>query len=210
MFIKELIKAFLGSNFAYQLWYIPMYIFVIVIYPCIYKYIYNDILRALILGIVSILIILSGLGYPFKFIYYLFFFDLGMLVSKFKFTNILKLKKLLPFLVIFVLLGLNITNEKINIIYKSLIINPFMVLFWYSISLKIKENFIIKLLGVNSFYIFILHEPIINTKISQIFLMMNLYNSIFMQFIISLIVVLSCFCLIFLMKKFKLIERMIF
>lgn len=54
-FLYRIFQIFIGNNDIYQLWYIPMYIFIVFLYPNIEKYnVYNKIIIFSILAIVQV------------------------------------------------------------------------------------------------------------------------------------------------------------
>lgn len=192
-----LINIFRGYNSVYQLWYIPLYIFIIASYPLIYKLFKSNFLRFIfILFIVFSQQILSNQlpileTYPFSFVYYYIFFELGVLCQKYDFKNNFKKCKYIigfTYVLLAVILILN-PLPKTQSFMRSYIFWPLCVLSYYFLSLKLQNNKLLLFLGKYSFYIFLLHEPIINKRICILFNDLNMYNSIFSIFIVTAITI---------------------
>src|SRR5471030_1438046 len=95
--VVSFLKIFIGYNIAYQLWYIPLYILMILTYPIIYKVFKNE--RKRMIFIVLIVAIQYALSWyieiigthPFDFIYYYLFFEMGVIFCKYNIKD--KFKK---------------------------------------------------------------------------------------------------------------------
>lgn len=188
----EVLSIFIGYNPAYQLWYIPMYIFVTCTYPIIYKLLKGKIRMFVILFLLLLQEILSIKfnilsKYPFNFTYYYLFFEMGLIFYKYNFkkyiqkTNIFMITFCI-YLAITVMLNAN-GNPELYVISRKYLLYPVSIIFYYGLSLKLINSKVLYYLGKNSFYIFLLHEPIICTGISNLFKTINVYNSIAFVFI---------------------------
>lgn len=89
--ILQLFKICVGNyNPAYHLWYIPMYLFITLTYPFIYKKCKTNKLRSFfIIFIVFIHLILGmkiplALERPFNYVYYYLFFEMGIIFCKYR------------------------------------------------------------------------------------------------------------------------------
>jgi len=186
-------RIFIGYNIAYQLWYVPMYLFIILTYPIIHKLIKNEKIR--IIFIVAIVIIQYSLSWysellashPFDFIYYYLFFHMGLVFFKYDIKSKLKkwdIKIIVTFAIVVLIITLNPINELCGPL-KRFILWPMSVVAYYFLTIRIKDNRLLQYLGKYSFYIFLLHEPIFCTKISYIFKSIGIYNSVMESFIIG-------------------------
>lgn len=206
-FLYRIFQIFIGNNDIYQLWYIPMYIFIVFLYPNIEKYnVYNKIIIFSILAIVQVVgsCYFSILNeHPFDFIYYFIFFEMGVLF--YKNENKLKFKKSYYYNIFIVLILISgiFTNENINKILIKLIIYPIGVIVFYYISQLIQNISWIEIIGRYSFIIYILHEPIILSRLGSLIQILNLYNSWIWVPIISIIGIIICIFLYKISLRFK-------
>lgn len=166
--IKRMMTIFIGYNDAYQLWYIPMYLFIALSYPIIYKNIKSDTLRYVLIALVIIVYeILSTkfrflLNHPFDFIYYLIFWEIGVSFAKQEIYS--KLRKY-EVLIVCIYIVLSIVMPKLS----KYIIYPIGAISYYFISMRLKNIKILEVLGKYSFYIYLLHAPTLNTIVCYIF-----------------------------------------
>lgn len=205
--IIDLLKIFIGYNIAYQLWYIPMYIIIGLTYPIIYKVFKAEKIRIPFILLV-IVIQYSGSWYnnlmashPFDFIYYYMFFEMGVLFCKYDLKNKFnKWDMRIMFTYIIIVLAVTfIPLAQLGGPIKRFILWPVSVVAYYVFNLRIENNKLLQYLGKYSFYIFLLHEPIICTKISYTFKSMGIYNSmiyVFLTGILTLIITLLIYKII--------------
>ena len=193
--IIEFIYILVGYSRAYQLWYIPMYIFIVVTYPILYKRVRNDKIRICI-----ILLILFGQymlslkfsilsRYPFKFVYYYLFFEMGVIFYKFSLKDIIY-KYYIQIIIIYILSVIILTFNFIPNMYTVIRIyylNPLSIIAYYALSLILINNKLFNYLGRYSFYIFLLHEPIICMGISNKFKSLGIYNSMSYVFVVCIL-----------------------
>lgn len=190
-------RIFIGYNIAYQLWYIPMYILMILTYPIIHKIIKNENIRIIfILGIIITQYSVSWhseliASHPFDFVYYYFYFHLGLIFCKYEIKD--KLKELdMIIIIVYIMVALIITFNTSNYLagpLKRFILWPMSVIAYYFFSVRMKNNKLLQYLGKYSFYIFLLHEPIFCTEISYIFKLLGIYNSVAESFIVGFIAI---------------------
>ncbi|OPJ58717.1 acyltransferase family protein [Clostridium chromiireducens] len=205
---KSFLRIFIGYNAAYQLWYIPLYIVILLVYPILYKMIKDERIRSLfILGIVITQYSLSWFidllaSHPFDFVYYLLYFHMGLIFCKYDVKN--KFMKFDTIIIAaYIVITLAITFNTIDYVagpLKKFILWPLSVMAYYFFVIRIKENKILQYLGKYSFYIFLLHEPIFCTDISYFFKSVGIYYSVFESFIVGI------FTLIVTMILYKVIE----
>lgn len=195
----QFISIFKGSNYAYQLWYIPMYIFISLTYPIIYKLLDSD--KTRISAIVLIVFAEEMLGRkfgflasrPFNFVYYYLFFEMGLLFEKYDLKG--KLKKWdIQIIGTYFIAALTLSMNPSSNIYSLILyylIWPLCVTAYYLLSLRLANNKLLNYLGKYSFYIFLFHAPIICGRISDIFIDLKIYNSILYVFIITVLTITS-------------------
>lgn len=160
--IKDIIRLLVGYNLAYQLWYVPMYLFVVLSYPLILKIIKNDTLRtaffvalAVIWTVIDVYLpIVKSLPHPLSFIYYFIFYELGAMYCRNQINR--------NGYMIFIYLGLVILSLfvplRINVVYTEMLFTPIAVMSLFEISRKIQSSLLVYL-NKHSFYIFLFHEP---------------------------------------------------
>ncbi|MCY6958541.1 acyltransferase family protein [Clostridium brassicae] len=204
-FFKQFILIFFGINVAYQLWYIPMFLFLILTYPFLLKYIKNIRLRLsllifllitwpIIVGHIHIPIISRLLSFPaFNFICYLYLYEIGSLFCLNK-MYLKDGKKIILLYVITLLLSSLIKNKTHSSLFTIIVLNPISVMAFYYISIYIKNNKLFLILGKYSFYIFLFHEPYFISKISLLIKSQGLYISGLIAPVVSILsIILSIF-----------------
>ena len=198
VFSKELVRVFLGYNYAYQLWYIPMYLLIIFSYPIITKYLKNSKIRLFIFYIVAIIItivqiktrlLVNSYLHPINFIYYFYLYELGSLIYINGISEKHSKMIIISYLFLLPIFSL-IKNPFINNMCVYLILTPLGVISFLYISLLLKENRILLILGKYSFPIYLFHEPFFISKFSRILVKYNLYKSILMIPFIAIISIL--------------------
>ena len=149
--------------------------------------------------------------HPFDFVYYYLFYEMGVIFCNYNLKE--KLYKFnLLIISIFIILTILITNYTRLVIYEELrlfIIYPLGVIAYYLLSIRIQNSKVFNLLGKYSFYIFLIHEPIIGKYISYYFNSIGKYDSIMYVFIISILnLVISIF--IYKFMKYIYVDKIIF
>lgn len=183
--IKDIFNTFLGDNYAYQLWYIPMYTLVVFSYPIIIKFLRNSKIRFIIMYIIAIIITViqiktkllsSPYMQPVNFIYYFYLYELGVQ----SYTNGIKKKynKTIIISYLFLLLVVSlIKNPLISNLSTNLMFTPIAVVAMYYIAVYLKNSKIFLSLGKYSFAIYLFHEPIFVSKVSRLLVSHNIYSS---------------------------------
>lgn len=194
---RDFLRIFFGFNYAYQLWYIPMYVIVVFGYPIIVKYLKNPKTRLIILYMVAIIIsviqsktklLTNDYLNPVGYIYYFFLYELGsQMYSKGSELN----KKYSKLIIVAYLILLPaeslIKNSFINNMCTTLLLTPLAVVAFYNIAILLKKNKILLTLGKYSLPIFLFHEPVFVRETSNFLLIHNLYSSKIMIPIVSII-----------------------
>ena len=205
----EFINIFRGYNTAYQLWYIPMYIFITLTYPILYKIFKNNKVRVLMIFIIILIQKILGIkmyllsSHPFDFVYYYIFFEMGLIFYKYNVKSKIEKwdVKIISFYIVSVIILTFNPLPRLYGIIQSYLLWPLCIVAYYLLSLRLVSNGILNYLGKYSFYIFLLHEPIICTKISSIFKYIGIYNSIIYVFIVCILTIITTMIL------FKIIEN---
>lgn len=205
----EFINIFRGYNIAYQLWYIPMYIFITLTYPILYKIFKNNKVRVLMIFVIILIQKIFGMkisllsSHPFDFVYYYIFFEMGLIFYKYDIKSKIKkwdVKIISIYIVSAIILTFNPLPRLYNII-QLYMLWPLCIVAYYLLSLRLVNSSILNYLGKYSFYIFLLHEPIICSKISNIFKSTGIYNSILYVFIVGILTIICSIVL------YKIIEN---
>lgn len=193
----DTIKIFLGSNFVYPLWYVPMYLLIVLTYPLITIYINNQKMRFIIFSFISIIYtilanftnVFHGYKNPFCFPYYFIFFEIGCYASKNKLNKIQQHKLFVSYLIILVA-SVFTAESKYNSIITNLILSPIAVCAFYYFSVYLKESNILTTIGKYSFYVFLFHEPIFVTYLTKLFNYLNLYTGYYITLVITILSIL--------------------
>lgn len=190
---KQFIDIFMGSNYAYQLWYVPMYIFISLTYPIIYKLFRKERSRILIILLIVLVEEILGRKFsslsarPFNFVYYYIFFEMGLIFYKHDIKNkIVKwdIQIICAHIIAAVILTINPIPNLYDLI-QYYFEWPLCVTAYYLLSFRLINNKMFNYLGKYSFYIFLFHAPVICGRISDIFYDLGIYNSIMYVFIIT-------------------------
>ena len=170
LLLKSYISSWLGNTVAYPLWYIPMYCCVIAFCPLMCRLIKNSKLRFfvyLVLGciqrILSVYVPLVG-RYPFLFVSYPAFFELGILAQQYDFQSKFYGKKpwiSLTFLCLVIVISIGAPTLSRSVLVQYLFICIFGTLSYYNLSISIGKSKVLSWIGSYSYPLFLLHEPVI-------------------------------------------------
>ncbi len=208
-FVIGFMRMFVGYNFAYQFWYIPMYLFICLSYPFFYKHLKNSYLRFILfisLAIIWEILVsmqipyISNNPYPLRFIYYFFIYELGCIFYCYKTSKIMPI--ILTLLYIFLLIIVFTVKQPLcnRLIYELLFI-PVSVITYYYIALLIKKNYILMLLGKYSFFIYLFHEPLVLSSLSRYLLKNGLYKSYFTTIFLTVLSMVISIIIYYLISK---------
>lgn len=183
IFVLRFIKIFIGYNEVYQLWYIPLYMLIVLIYPMICRLIKSSKTRFIFFISIAILQAVSSLQYewlnihPFDFTYYFYLFELGVIFFNYRKCRGQVSNKI--FILYFITLFLSyIFKQKIlSLLFNQFLLWPIGCIIFYKISLMFREFKLLKYIGKYSFYIFLFHEPIYMKSIGMFINKLGLYNS---------------------------------
>lgn len=171
---KTYISSWLGNTVAYPLWYIPMYCCVIISCPLVCRVVKKSWIRFLLYlavgcaqRLLAVKIPLLG-RYPFLFVSYPTFFELGIMAHDYDFPSKLKRNLYFPLLYGGIVICLSVFAPSLSraAYVQYIFICVFGVLAYYSISLFLCGNKPLSWLGAYSYPIFLLHEPVIGRFIS--------------------------------------------
>lgn len=213
-FVVAIINMFIGHNIAYQLWYIPVYIFIVLTYPVLYRAFKNDKFR--ILMIILIMIIQRNVGYDiyllgrlrfriiayyFSFVSYYLFFEQGVLFCKYNIKDNIKKWDIHIIALYIIMTFVLATNDKSSMyeLIRLYLLWPLSIVAYYLISFKLCKSKILLYLGKYSFYIFLLHEPIILQNVCSILMAIGKHSYILfisLSLLLTLIITLSLYIII--------------
>lgn len=212
VFLRDLIRIFFGFNYAYQLWYVPMYVLIMFGYPIIVKYLKDSRIRLIILYIIAIIIsiiqcktklLVNDYLNPINYIYYFYLYELGSQVCS-RGINKKYNKIIIASYLTLLSAELLIRDSFINNMCTTLILTPLAVVAWYCVAILLKNNKILSTLGKYSFPIFLFHEPIFVKELSNLLLRHNLYSSPIIIPIASVASILLSICFYEILIKTKL------
>lgn len=171
-FITGLGAALLGYNYAYQLWYVPLYLFIILTYPLIRKIVISDFVRMGIFIVLALVWVYFDLNvsfasdhpYPLCFIYFFYLFELGSLFCR-KMCDV----KILSILTFVGLLLISIfIPTLLNVVFTEVVFVPVAVIAFFYFSELLTKSRLLLVLGRHSFSIFLFHAPIIVIVVMQL------------------------------------------
>ena len=167
---KTYADSWLGNSVAYQLWYIPMYCFVIVLCPLVRRWLPWTRWRFMLYAVIGIIqrfleLYFPVLGtYPIRFVSYPVFFEMGVLAQeqnwrgKSKFHSLASggayILGLLAVSYMFPALSAHAMTKYIGYYFVGT-----SVMFWVSCALK--DSRTLQWMGKVSYPVFLLHEPLI-------------------------------------------------
>ena len=197
--LLAIFKILIGINPAYQLWFIPMYIFISITYPLIYSTFKDDKMRVFIIALIVIAQrLLAGrfniLGIqPFNFIYYYLFYEMGLIFYKYNIKE--KFKDYdIAIIITYIIATIGLSKVINPVLHKQIqlyLISILSITAFYFISIRLKDSRVLGYLGENSFFIYLFHEPIVLTYIATAFKNMGIYDSKVYIFIICLLSILG-------------------
>ena len=170
LLLKTYISSWLGNTVAYPLWYIPMYCCVIIACPLVCRIVRNDWIRLvlyLVIGcaqrILAVSIPLLG-EYPFLFVSYPLFFELGIIAHEYDFTSKLKGKvHWLSLVYIGLVISLSVMVPQFSraVLVQYGLFCVLGTLAYFTICGFLSGNKVLSWLGTYSYPLFLLHEPVI-------------------------------------------------
>lgn len=164
-FSLEFIKTFIGKSPAYHLWFIPMYLFVTLAYPLWANWIKNSKIRLTLFAFISLVCLIFDQLFHFSFyinyFYYFLIFEMGVLFcKKHKQLNYSFIISVITIYVIALIATILVNNKYYLLIGKQLLIFSGVFTYYY-LSYWLKNNNLLSTIGKYSFYIYILHDPVI-------------------------------------------------
>lgn len=169
LLLKTYISSWLGNTVAYPLWYIPMYCCVILACPLIYRVIQNCWMRFLLYLIIGCTqrvladhIPFLG-GYPFLFVSYPLFFELGIIAHMYNLASKLKGKSWLSLIYTGLVVLLSVLAPQLSraVLVQYCLFCCLGTLAYFALCIFLSSNRLLSWLGKYSYPLFLLHEPVI-------------------------------------------------
>lgn len=166
---KTYISSWWGNTVAYPLWYIPMYCCVIISCPLVCRVVKKSWIRfyyILAVGcaqrLLAVKIPLLG-RYPFLFVSYPTFFELGIMAHNFDFYSKLKERPWIPcsYIIIVIVLSVCWPNLSRNALVLYALFSVVGTLSYYGASILLSRSRVLSWLSAYSYPLFLLHEPVI-------------------------------------------------
>ena len=175
LLLKTYISSWLGNTVAYPLWFIPMYCYIIITCPLVNRIIRNQWVRLvvyLIIGIMQKALAqhIAWLGnYPFVFVAYHAFFEIGQIAFKTKWIerNRYPMLVVLLYVAIITAIARLAPEASVSVFLKFWLGNLIGIYAFFSLSQILKNNNTFNRLGVLSYPLFLLHEPLIGRTVGK-------------------------------------------
>ena len=201
---KTYIHSWVGYSVAYQLWYIPMYCYVIMVCPLMRRIMPSTAVRFCLFALIGIVqrILEAELPvletYPIRFISYPVFFEMGSLVQEKQWQD--RLSSMTGVLIgaAYFLLVLWIswvfpmysTNGMVKYILYYFVGTAAM----FALSVVMKDSCTLRWLGTVSYPVFLLHEPLIGRCIPLLLNRLSIqYELVWLFTWIALVLLVSAF-----------------
>lgn len=178
LLVKTYLHSWVGYSVAYQLWYIPMYCFVVALCPLVRRIMPSTAVRFCVFSIIGIVqrvleadfTILAA--YPIRFISYPAFFELGVLAHERNWhRNVPAMVGILAGgAYVLMLFGLStlFPAGSANALVKYVLFYFAGTAIMYMLSVSLKNSSFLRWLGTVSYPVFLLHEPLIGQSISAV------------------------------------------
>lgn len=184
LLMKIYVSSCLGNSVAYQLWYIPMYCCVLIVCPLVCKVIRKSWIRFMLylaIGIANrVLTAYYPIfnEYPFRFMNYPVFFEMGIVVHEYDLASKVRLKAVpaAVYLLIIVLLSWFVPSQTDGLGIQYLLYYLVGTMVYYLLSISLKESKILKWFGMYSYPLFLLHEPVIGRWTGKILQRMEIIS----------------------------------
>ena len=169
LLLKTYISSWLGNSVAYPLWYIPMYCCVVIACPLACRIIQNCWVRLLLYlavgcaqRLLAVRVPMLG-AYPFLFVSYPLFFELGIIVHQYDFTSKLKGKAWLSLVYIGVGIVLSAVAPRLSsvVLVQYVLFCVVGTLAYFTACIFLSGNKVFSWIGLYSYPLFLLHEPVI-------------------------------------------------
>lgn len=210
---KTYIHSWTGYSVAYQLWYIPMYCFVIMLCPLARRVIPVTVVRFCIFAVIGVVqrvleVHIPVLAtYPICFISYPVFFEMGALVHERNWRTVLSADKCVltggTYALIIVLLSWISPKISADGVTKYVVYYFAGTIAAYMLSIALMNSRLLCLLGKQSYPLFLLHEPLVGRCVSTMLGRIALPYPIMIAFIWVLLTLLITVLLIKILKKIK-------
>lgn len=211
LLLKTYISSWLGNTVAYPLWYIPMYCCVMIACPLICRVIQNCWMRFLLYLIIGctqrvLAVYIPLLGeYPFLFVSYPLFFELGIIAHKYNLTSKPKGKSWISLVYIGLVVLLSVLTPQLSsaVLIQYCLFCCLGTLAYFSLCICLSGSKLLSYLGAYSYPLFLLHEPVIGRLTGALLQEMGIASS-------AVYVILWVFCTllltVLLIKALRLIK----
>lgn len=186
LLLKTYISSWLGNTVAYPLWYIPMYCCVILACPLIYRVIQNCWMRFLLYLIIGCTqrvladhIPFLG-GYPFLFVSYPLFFELGIIAHMYNLASKLKGKSWLSLIYTGLVVLLSVLAPQLSraVLVQYCLFCCLGTLAYFALCIFLSSNRLFSWLGKYSYPLFLLHEPVIGRLVGALLQEIGITSSV--------------------------------
>lgn len=182
--MKTYISSWMGNTVAYQLWYIPMYCCVIIICPLINRLIKNCWIR-------FALYVLVGIGqryiscyvpvlaeYPLIFVSYPVFFEMGYIACEKDIGSCFHIARwgICIYAVITAVLSVVVPKLSVSVGVKYGFYYLVGTVVFYYLAVLLKDCRFLRWMGVMSYPIFLIHEPLIGRCVGAVLAKISVIN----------------------------------
>lgn len=178
LLLKTYLHSWVGYSVAYQLWYIPMYCFVIALCPLVRRILPSTALRFCLFAIIGIVqrileLYIPLLGtYPIRFLSYPVFFELGALARdrnwRDKHSATVCVLWGNTHVLLVCLLSWFMPEFSVHGLTKYIVYYFGGTIAFFLLSIAGKDNRFLQWTGAISYPLFLLHEPLIGKSISAV------------------------------------------
>ena len=173
---KTYLHSWVGYSVAYQLWYIPMYCFVLILCPLVCKIIPGEVVRFCVYLVVGTLLRFLEIDYPIlatypiRFLSYPVFFEMGIVAYKKNWCDRLSsasgIAAVGAYSLVVILISWEMPEFSTNELTKYLLYYVVGTVVFYFSGILLKKSRCLQWMGTISYPLFLLHEPLIGRYIS--------------------------------------------
>lgn len=189
LLVKTYIHSWVGYSVAYQLWYIPMYCCVIALCPLVRKQISSTVGRFCMFAVIGVIqrILEPDIPllatYPIRFISYPIFFELGVLAQEYDWRNKISAATTTlwgcAYLILVVFLSWAVPVLSVNDLTKYIVFYFLGTIIMFMVSVVLQKCRMLYWLGVISYPVFLLHEPLLGKLCTLLLSRMNMHSESF-------------------------------
>ncbi|MBQ8238019.1 MAG: acyltransferase [Oscillospiraceae bacterium] len=178
LLLKTYLHSWMGYSVAYQLWYVPMYCFVLILCPLVRRIIPSAGLRFLLYAVVGITqrVLEAGIpvlaAYPIRFISYPVFFEMGVLACETNWRNRISgtasAAAGAAYILAVILLAWKLPAIAADGLTKYIVYYFAGTAVFFAVSIQWKANRFLQWMGAISYPLFLLHEPVIGKMAGKV------------------------------------------